>query len=149
MARFRYSLERLLALRRTEEDVARAAVAEATAVVLQRTAGLEDAARRVGQAQGALRNLPGTLLPAEELDWAALYLKRTGRARAEAEAALEGARQARLEKAAVARAAWQAREMLDNLRMRRFAAFQKEEEKAAQGAVDDLTASRWERRSRW
>lgn len=149
MARFRFSLERLLAVRRTAEDAARAAVADATAAVMRESARLEDAYREVHLAQMALRSPVQPIVCAAELACAAQYVTRAGRGRAEAQATLAAAREVQSQKAAAARAAWQAREMLDNLRAQRFAAHRRDEEKAAQAAVDDLTASRWERRSHW
>ncbi len=148
MPRFRFGLDRLLAVRRMEEDVARAAVAEATAAVVRGADRLQDAGERVRLAQKRLRETPGQPVEARELRQSALYMRRMGKERIAAEASLAEAREARSEKASAARAAWQSREVLDKLRAHRLETFRRDEEKAAQAAVDDLTASRWERRSR-
>jgi len=143
MARFRFRLERLLALRRAHEDLARLAASSAAAGAEMRRAGRDQALEVLCRAGTALASHPAAV-DAARLALESLYLARTRRQAVVAQGLLVEAERIHHEKIAAAVAAWRSRETLNHLKSRQEAAWSGLQASAEQRELDDISAaSRW------
>jgi|GEM_PF-2996604 len=147
MARFRSGFERLIELRESQEQQAKAAVAGAAAEELRRAGELDEARSRLQLAGQMLRGAGQT--QAGQLAAAAAFVGRLKQERAGAESRLVEAQHQRQVRSAEAVACWQATRTLEVLRSRRHELWLRRQAAAEQREIDDMTAAGWQGRARW
>jgi hypothetical protein len=140
MAGFRFRLERLLALRRMREGVARDAAYAAAARAARSQAERNQAAGALLTASDSLAR-PAGPVHAARLTQACRYVGRLRHAAVLAEARARKAAAERRQLSAAAVKAWRARKVLEHLRTRQHAAWTRAGLAAAQRELDDLSAA--------